>query len=121
MVAHMNPRMEQDRIARVRALLEGSYLWDASPRNLQDPLTYRTLPHVLGAAFDALTYVKGVLAVELNAHQGNPVVSSESARVVPAGAPGGDRMRAPSEETRGGSGRGRRCGSVTSGRTKSPP
>ena len=72
-------------IARLRALLEGSYLWEASPRNLQDPLTYRTLPHVLGAAFDALAYVKGVLAVELNAHQGNPLVSPESGRVVPAG------------------------------------
>ena len=72
-------------ISRVRALLEGSYLWEVPPRNLQDPLTFRTLPHVLGSAFDALAYVKGVLAVELNAHQGNPVVSAEAARVVPAG------------------------------------
>ena len=72
-------------ISRVRALLEGSYLWEAPPRNLQDPLTFRTLPHVLGAAFDALAYVRGVLAVELNAHQGNPIVSADAARVVPAG------------------------------------
>ena len=72
-------------IARLRALLEGSYLWEAEPRNLQDPLTFRTLPHVLGAAFDALAYTRGVLALELNAHQGNPVVSADAARVVPAG------------------------------------
>ena len=72
-------------ISRVRQLLEGSYLWEAQPRNLQDPLTFRTLPHVLGAAFDALAYVKGVLSIELNAHQGNPVVSGPGARVAPAG------------------------------------
>ena len=72
-------------IARIRELLEGSSLWDARPRNLQDPLTFRTLPQVLGAARDALTYASGVVAVELNAHQGNPVVAAVEGRVVPAG------------------------------------
>jgi histidine ammonia-lyase len=72
-------------ISRLRTLLEGSASWDERPRNLQDPLTFRTLPHVLAAARDALAYAKGVLAVELNAHQGNPVVSAEAGRVVPAG------------------------------------
>ena len=72
-------------IARLRALLEGSYLWDEAPRNLQDPLTFRTLPQVNGAARDALGYAKGVLTVELNAHQGNPMVVSQGGRVVAAG------------------------------------
>ena len=72
-------------IARLRALLDGSSLWEGRPRNLQDPLTFRTLPHVQGAARDALSYISGVLAVELNAHQGNPVVVAPEGRVVPAG------------------------------------
>ena len=72
-------------IARLRVLLEGSYLWDALPRNLQDPLTFRTLPQVNGAARDALGYAKGVLTVELNAHQGNPMVVAQGGRVVAAG------------------------------------
>ena len=72
-------------IRRLRRFLEGSYLWSAEPRNLQDPLTFRTLPQVHGAARDALGYVQGVLAVELNAHQGNPVVASSSGRVIAAG------------------------------------
>ncbi|HSF61580.1 MAG TPA: aromatic amino acid lyase, partial [Gaiellaceae bacterium] len=33
-------------ISRFRELLAGSVLWGAQPRNLQDPLTFRTLPHV---------------------------------------------------------------------------
>jgi len=72
-------------LSRVRALLEGSFLWSERPRNLQDPLTFRTLPHVLGAARDALAYANGVLEIELNAHQGNPVVAADAGRIVPAG------------------------------------
>jgi len=72
-------------ISRLRALLERSALWSGQPRNLQDPLTFRTLPQVLAATRDALDYTKGVVAIELNAHQGNPVVSSEAGRVLPAG------------------------------------
>jgi histidine ammonia-lyase len=71
-------------LSRLHELLEGSYLWAQPPRTLQDPLTFRTFPHVLGAARDALTYVKGVLEVELNSHQGNPVVTSDG-RVIAAG------------------------------------
>jgi histidine ammonia-lyase len=72
-------------ISRVRALLDGSFLWSRPPRNLQDPLAFRTVPQVNGAARDALAYAEGVLAVELNAHQGNPVVATSVGRVVPAG------------------------------------
>ncbi|MDQ3381003.1 MAG: aromatic amino acid lyase [Actinomycetota bacterium] len=72
-------------ISRLRSLLEGSYLWSVEPRNLQDPLTFRTLPQVNGATRDALAYVHGVLSVELNAHQGNPVVSASGGRVVAGG------------------------------------
>ena len=72
-------------IARLRALLDGTSLWEAQPRNLQDPLTFRTLPHVQGAARDALSYASRVLAIELNAHQGNPVVVALEGRVVAAG------------------------------------
>ena len=85
-VAEARPHLGlRSTISRLRALLEGSYLWDAQPRNLQDPLTFRTLPQVNGATRDALSYVQGVLAVELNAHQGNPVVSAAGGRVIAAG------------------------------------
>jgi histidine ammonia-lyase len=70
-------------IARLRELLAGSSLWEAVPRNLQDPLTFRTAAQVLGAARDSLDYARDVLAVELNAHQGNPVVAES--RILPVG------------------------------------
>ncbi len=68
---------------RLRALLEGSYLLDeGAARNLQDPLSFRCLPQVHGAARDALAYARARLGLELNAHQGNPLVTG--GRIVPA-------------------------------------
>jgi histidine ammonia-lyase len=65
-------------LERVRRLLDGSYLWhDGAARNLQDPLCFRCLPQVHGAALDALAFASGQLAVELNAAQGNPFVAGE--------------------------------------------
>ena len=62
-------------LVRLRALLEGSFLWqEGAARNLQDPLTFRNLLQLQGAARDALDHALDQLAVELNAAQGNPLV-----------------------------------------------
>ena len=66
---------------QLRLLLAGSYLWrPGAARFLQDPLTFRCIPHIHGAARDALGYTRNILQLELNSSQSNPVV------VVPAGA-----------------------------------
>ncbi len=70
-------------VERLRRLLDGSYLWRAgAARNLQDPLTFRSLPAVHGACRDAMAYVERRLAVELNASQGNPLVVPAEDRVI---------------------------------------
>jgi histidine ammonia-lyase len=68
---------------RLRALLEGSALWDApTPRNLQDPLTFRNLPQIQGACRDVLDHVDRQLEIELNASQGNPIVVADEGSVI---------------------------------------
>jgi histidine ammonia-lyase len=70
-------------LERMQALLEGSSLWEAgSARNLQDPLTFRCLPQIHGAARDALAFARGQLEIELNASQENPLVIPEEERIV---------------------------------------
>ena len=70
-------------LERLTQLLDGSALWSpAEARNLQDPLTFRGLPQVLGATWDALDFVHAQLAVELNAANANPLVIVEEERVV---------------------------------------
>jgi histidine ammonia-lyase len=67
-------------------LLDGSALWDdGAARFLQDPLSFRCVPQVHGAARDALRFVEGQLAIELNAHQGNPLVVADEQRIVSVG------------------------------------
>lgn len=73
-------------LERMRRLLEGSELWEpGAERFLQDPLTFRCVPQVHGAARDALRFVEGQLAIELNAHQGNPLVVLDERRLVSVG------------------------------------
>jgi histidine ammonia-lyase len=73
-------------VERMHALLEGSGLWESdAARFLQDPLTFRCLPQLHGAFRDALAFVELGLEVELNAHQGNPLVIEEEGRLVSVG------------------------------------
>jgi histidine ammonia-lyase len=73
-------------IGDLRALLEGSDLFaDGAARNLQDPLTFRCLPQVHGAALDTLRFVRGQLEIELNAAQGNPLVDVATGRILSVG------------------------------------
>jgi histidine ammonia-lyase len=73
-------------IERMHALLAGSALWEqGAARFLQDPLTFRCVPQLQGAARDALQFVETQLAIELNAHQGNPLVVLDERRLVSVG------------------------------------
>ena len=72
-------------VARIGRLLEGSAIFDPGvARNLQDPLSYRNLPQLHGAARDALDHADAVVAIELNANQGNPIVVAGAGRLVSA-------------------------------------
>jgi histidine ammonia-lyase len=71
---------------RMHALLEGSVLWEPdAARFLQDPLTFRCVPQLHGAARDALRFVEEQVGIELNAHQGNPLVVPGEDRLVSVG------------------------------------
>jgi histidine ammonia-lyase len=76
----------RETLERMRGLLAGSGLWNTEEaRFLQDPLTFRCVPQLHGAARDAFRFVEGQLAIELNAHQGNPLVVLEEQRLVSVG------------------------------------
>jgi len=72
----------QATLARLGGLLEGSA---TEARSLQDPLSFRTLPQVNGAARDALGFVFTVVEIELNAAQSNPLVLPDENRLISVG------------------------------------
>lgn len=72
--------------AALRALLAESVLFEPGvSRNLQDPLTFRCLPQIHGAALDALRFGRAQLEIELNAAQSNPFVDVASGRILSVG------------------------------------
>jgi histidine ammonia-lyase len=74
-------------LERLRDLLQGSYLWQAgAARHLQDPLTFRSTLPVQAAGRVALSHALERLSVELNAAQGNPLVSVAEGRIFSASA-----------------------------------
>jgi histidine ammonia-lyase len=73
-------------LERLRALLAGSYVWnDAAARFLQDPLSFRSAPQVLGATRDAFGFAQGQLVIELNASQENPLLVTAEERLLSVG------------------------------------
>jgi histidine ammonia-lyase len=73
-------------IGRLRALLAGSSLLEpGNARNLQDPLTFRSVPQILGAARDAQAYVRRTIETELNSAPCNPAVVLAERRIVSVG------------------------------------
>jgi histidine ammonia-lyase len=72
--------------ARLRDLLEGSYLWgEGRARNLQDPLSFRCVPQTHGALYDVLAHSRGTLEDELNSAGDNPLVLIEEEAIVSVG------------------------------------
>ena len=99
-VACLHPVIEQIRpfpglaatLHQLRLLLAGSYLWQpGAARFLQDPLTFRCVPQIHGAARDALGYVMSILQIELNSSQSNPVVVPATNE--PGNEPGNEQGR----------------------------
>ncbi|MCD0504526.1 HAL/PAL/TAL family ammonia-lyase [Bordetella petrii] len=70
---------------RILAMLEGSALWQVDDqRPLQDPLSFRTVSQVHGAAREALRQLDAQLAIQINSSDDNPTVALDAAP--PAGA-----------------------------------
>lgn len=70
---------------RMRSLLAGSQLAERSKEHVQDPYSFRCIPQVLGASYDAMRYVAGVVETEINSVTDNPLIFSQEDRVISGG------------------------------------
>jgi len=70
---------------QMRAILDGSELIQNDKSHVQDPYSFRCIPQVLGASFDALNYVRSIVEREINAVTDNPMVFPDSNEVISAG------------------------------------
>jgi histidine ammonia-lyase len=69
----------------MRGLLEGSEIVAQSKAHVQDPYSFRCIPQVHGASYDAIEYAAGIIENEINAVTDNPTVFPDEDLVVSAG------------------------------------
>jgi len=69
----------------MRNILEGSEIIQREKAHVQDPYSFRCIPQVHGASFDAIAYCAGILENEINAVTDNPTVFPDEDEVVSAG------------------------------------
>ena len=68
---------------RITEYLEGSYIWEPDwKKPVQDPLSFRGSAHVHGAVRDAVGYVEGLLAVQLNSSDDNPCMIMDDKKII---------------------------------------
>lgn len=76
----------QIEVARVfRQLLEGSEIIQQTKVNVQDPYSFRCIPQVHGATWDAIQYVTHIVENEINAVTDNPTIFPDTDEVISAG------------------------------------
>ncbi len=69
----------------MRGLLEGSEIVAQFKAHVQDPYSFRCIPQVHGASYDAIEYSAGIIENEINAVTDNPTVFPDEDLVVSAG------------------------------------
>jgi histidine ammonia-lyase len=68
---------------RIAEYLEGSYIWEPDwKKPVQDPLSFRGSAHVHGAVRDAVSYVEGLLFIQLNSSDDNPCIILEDKKII---------------------------------------
>jgi histidine ammonia-lyase len=86
LVHSARPHVGQQHIARrMRELLNGSPIASEPKSHVQDPYSFRCIPQVLGASYDALQYVKRVTETELNSVTDNPLIFMDADKVISGG------------------------------------
>ncbi len=70
---------------KICRLIEGSSLIGSDRRKVQDAYSLRCIPQVHGATVNALEYVRGILEVEINSVNDNPLLFPEENRVLSGG------------------------------------
>lgn len=70
---------------KMRELLKGSEIAGQTKKHVQDPYSFRCIPQVHGATYDAINYAEGVLNNELSSVTDNPTVFPDDDKIISAG------------------------------------
>jgi len=80
-----NQNGQQKVAARILESLKSSEIFYSSKTRVQDPYSFRCIPQVHGASYDAIQHIKTIFENELNAVTDNPNVFMEEDMVISGG------------------------------------
>ena len=69
----------------IHELLKGSELISQRKKHVQDPYSFRCIPQVHGASYDAIQYAENVFIIEINSVSDNPNIFPEQDVIISAG------------------------------------
>ena len=82
----IRPHTGQKVIAeRIRRLQSGSSIAERSKKHVQDPYSFRCIPQVHGASYDAIAHAISVIVTEVNSVTDNPTIFPDDDIVVSGG------------------------------------
>jgi len=86
LVHAIRPQKGQVRVAQeIKKLLEGSQIISQPKKHVQDPYSFRCIPQVHGASWDAIQYVTDVFLTEINSVSDNPNIFPDDDQIISAG------------------------------------
>lgn len=80
-----NHKGQQEVARELRTYLEGSEIIQQKKVYVQDPYSFRCVPQVLGASWDAMGFATQVVEDEINAVTDNPTIFPDEDKVISAG------------------------------------
>ena len=80
-----NQEGQQHAAADIRDLLDGSEIIQQQKVHVQDPYSFRCIPQVHGASYDAIAYVKTIISRELAGVTDNPNIFPEEGEIISGG------------------------------------
>ncbi|MDO5016834.1 MAG: histidine ammonia-lyase [Porphyromonas sp.] len=85
-IQEVRPHAGQAFVAKtMRELLAGSKLQEIAKPQVQDPYSFRCIPQVHGASYDAWQYVRQVVETEINSVTDNPTIFPDDDLIVSGG------------------------------------
>jgi len=69
----------------VKEILKGSTIAAQSKKHVQDPYSFRCIPQVHGASYDAIQFVTQSFLTEINSVSDNPNIFAEADKIISAG------------------------------------
>ncbi|MFM7854723.1 MAG: histidine ammonia-lyase, partial [Flammeovirgaceae bacterium] len=82
----IRPQKGQAKVAtQIKKLLTGSAILAKEKKHVQDPYSFRCIPQVHGASWDAIDYATGVVLTEVNSVSDNPNIFPEDDQIISAG------------------------------------